>query len=237
MKLLLSLHDVTPAQDPRVHQLWGLCAAHGVRPALLVVPNWHGEWPLGRHPRFVGWLRDCAGQGAEIFLHGERHDEAGLPRRFRHTLRAWGRTAREGEFLTLDEPAARERIERGVALLRGLGLDPVGFVPPAWLAGAATARAAAACGLAVGEDTGSVHLYDRGLRIASPVLRWSARTPVRAHASAGVAQAFWHLHRRDDLVRLALHPGDLSHPRTARSLREALDRWLVAGTAWRYTAL
>jgi predicted deacetylase len=237
MRLLLSIHDVTPAQAPRVHQLWSLCATHDVRPALLVVPNWHGKWPLDQYPKFVRWLRACAEQGAEIFLHGERHDEAGLPRRWSHALRAWGRTAREAEFLTLGEPAARERIERGAALLRGLRLRPVGFVPPAWLAGEATARAAAACGLALGEDAGSVHLYDRGIRLPSPVLRWSARTALRAHASARVAGAFWHLYRRHALVRLAMHPGDLTHASTERSLTHTLDRWLAARTVWRYTSL
>jgi len=237
MKLLLSIHDVTPAEAPRVHHLWDLCALHRVKPALLVVPNWHGSWPLDRYPRFVHWLRGCADQGAEIFLHGERHDEAGLPRRWPHSLRAWGRTAREAEFITLGEPEARERIERGSTLLRRLGLNPIGFVAPAWLADEATTRAATACGLALGEDARSVHLYDRGLRLPSPVLRWSGRTAARAHASAWVARAFWHLYRRHTLVRLALHPGDLRHASTERSLTQALGRWLAARTVWRYTSL
>ncbi|HEV8578104.1 MAG TPA: polysaccharide deacetylase family protein [Thermoanaerobaculia bacterium] len=236
MKLLVSLHDVSPATASRVQQLWALCEARGVRPALLVVPNWHGEWPLDRYPRFVRWLHSRADQGAEIFVHGERHDEAGLSRRWRHALRAWGRTAREAEFLTLDEPRARERIERGVALLRSSGLDPVGFVAPAWLAGEETARAAAACGLALGEDIRSVHLYRRATRLPSPVVRWSARTAVRAHVSARVA-AFWLRYRRHPLVRLALHPDDLAHARTQRSLTHWLDRWLAARPVWRYASL
>ena len=131
--LLVSIHDVTPAFAPAVGQLWTMCARHSVCPALLVVPNWHGDWPLARHPAFVGLAAGTRAQGADIVLHGERHDETGLPRGPGDALRAWGRTAREGEFLTLDEPAARERIDRGVALLNRLGLPPVGFVPPAWL--------------------------------------------------------------------------------------------------------
>jgi predicted deacetylase len=58
--LLVSIHDVTPALESRVLKLWELCSSHGVVPALLVVPDWHGEWPLQRHPRFVRWLLDRA---------------------------------------------------------------------------------------------------------------------------------------------------------------------------------
>jgi predicted deacetylase len=237
MKLLVSIHDVSPATAPRVQQLWARCAARGIWPALLVVPNWHGEWPLDRYPHFVRWLRRRCEQGAEIFLHGERHDESGLRRRWPQALSAWGRTANEAEFLTLNETQARERIERGAALLRSLGLDPVGFVAPAWLAKEGTARAAAACGLVIGEDERYVFLYRRQTRLASPVVRWSARTAFRAHASALVAGLSWLLYRRHPLVRLALHPGDLSHPSTERSLTRSLDRWLATRPVWRYTSL
>src|SRR5216683_2060563 len=58
--LLVSIHDVTPALAPQVETLWTLCRARGVTPALLVVPNWHGDWPLERYPAFVQWIRSCA---------------------------------------------------------------------------------------------------------------------------------------------------------------------------------
>ena len=158
MSLLVSIHDVTPALAPAAERLWALCAERGVVPALLVVPNWHGEWDLSRHPEFVRWLRERAAAGAEIVLHGERHDEAKLPRTPTDSVRAWGRTDQEGEFLGLGREAARERIERGVALLRMLGLRPVGFIPPAWLAREDGHAAVADAGLAFSED-------ETGLRV------------------------------------------------------------------------
>ena len=57
MSLLVSIHDVTPALAEGVERLWALCAVRALRPALLVVPDWHGAWPLESHPDFVGWLR------------------------------------------------------------------------------------------------------------------------------------------------------------------------------------
>jgi uncharacterized protein len=237
--LLISIHDVTPALDERVRALWAMCLARAVTPALLVVPNWHGTSPLDKSPAFVGWLRDCADAGAEILLHGERHDEVGLPRGWRDHARAWGKTAREGEFLTLDEPAARDRIDRGLALFERLGLRPVGFVPPAWLARASCGRAVAAAGLRYSEDDGAILVHDpRGpRRIPSPVVRWSGRTAVRAYGSAAVSEIRWRMHRGARDVRLAYHPADLDHQATARSGAAALDRWLSDRPVSRYADL
>ena len=237
MKLLVAIHDVTPALAVECRRLWGFCAARGVSPALFVVPNWHGQWPLQSHRSFVEWLQDCMIEGAEVFLHGERHDEFGTIRGWRDHLRAVGRTDHEGEFLTLDERAARERMERGIGLLRDLALDPVGFVAPAWLARESTYTAVGACGLRVSEDSDSVRLHRRGMKIHSPVLRWSARTPTRARMSIALASLRWQWQHDTPLMRIALHPSDLHSGVTARSLKHELARWTDARTVWRYTQL
>ena len=234
MSLLVSIHDVTPAHEQPVRALWKLCRESGATPALLVVPNWHGEWPLDQHPEFVKWIRECALQGAEIFLHGERHDEVGLPRSAFDSLRALGRTAREGEFLTLDELAAAARIERGLALFAQLDLQVIGFVPPAWLAREETFHAVQKCGLKVSEDENGVRVHARNLRLTAPAIRWSGRTPFRARASAMVASWRWQTQRDKPLVRLALHPQDLSNPITAHSVQHETRRWLARGNVIRY---
>jgi predicted deacetylase len=235
--LLVSIHDVTPAHEKNVRKLWELCQRQGVSPALLIVPNWHGEWPLERYPQFVDWIRSQAAQGAELILHGERHDETGLPRGARDAWRAWGSTAGEAEFLTLDEPVAGHRIAQGLSRLQRLGLNPSGFIAPAWLARDASDTAAGALGLAFTEDASSIHLLGSGQRIASPVVRWSSRTLLRAWGSTAVAAARWRLQRDSTWPRLALHPHDLDHPATARSLESALERWCRHRTVGRYTDL
>ena len=238
MKLLISIHDVTPALAPQVASLWSLCRSHGVSPALLVVPNWHGAWPLASHPDYLAWVRARADEGAEVILHGERHDEVGSPRTFAAELRAFGRTNREGEFLTLAREAAAERIGRGLALLRGAALMPVGFIPPAWLMRAATIEACRAHGLAFTEDDRAIHLTaGAGARLPSPVVRWSARTPARAWASVGMAAWRFHWQRGTPLVRIALHPTDLDHPATAASVARELARWVAAGQVVTYDTL
>ena len=235
--LLVSIHDVTPAFESRVLQLWDLCLSHGVTPALFVVPDWHGAWPLEAHSGFLGWIRSRAAQGAELVLHGERHDEFGLQRSRRDSWRAWGNTAGEGEFLTLDAAAARHRLFRALERLRQLGLEPTGFVPPAWLARESTYEVAASAGLRFSEDAGSVILLPSKQRVNSPVVRWSARTSVRARGSVAVADARWLLQRGSAWPRIALHPQDLNHPATAGSLRRTLERWVRRHHPGRYADL
>jgi predicted deacetylase len=232
--LLVSIHDVSPAQASAVAQLWSLCRARGITPALLVVPNWHGAWPLHRHPTFVDWVRERAAEGAEIALHGERHDEVGLPRRRLDQLLAWGKTDGEGEFLTLDATAAAERLGRGLSLLQQLGLHPTGFVPPAWLAREVTHNAAAAAGLSFSEDHHSIRLLHSSRQVRSPVVRWSARTELRARGSVWVARIRTVVQRNSRFARIALHPGDLDHPATARSLVRTLDYWVDGNSPGRY---
>ncbi|MEP6765518.1 MAG: polysaccharide deacetylase family protein [Gemmatimonadaceae bacterium] len=234
MSLLVSIHDVTPAFDESARVLWNLCRDNGATPALLVVPNWHGEWPLVQHPDFVQWIRECALAGAEILLHGERHDEVGLPRTPADSLRAFGRTAREGEFLTLDEASAYARIQRGLHLFHDLAINPIGFVPPAWLAREETFAAVKRCGLGVSEDEDGIRVHARNVRMSAPAIRWSGRTPFRARASALLASWRWQTQRCKPLMRLALHPQDLSSPITAQSVQRETRRWLALGNIIHY---
>jgi predicted deacetylase len=235
--LLLSIHDVTPALAAEVRTLHAMCARIGAEPALLVVPDWHGEWPLERHPRFVEWLASRAAAGAEIVLHGERHDEVGSPRGWSDALRAWGRTAREGEFLTLAAAAAHERIARGRDRLQALGLAPIGFVPPAWLCREATHNVVGALGFRFSEDARGLRIHPSGRRLRAPAVCWSARSALRARGSAVVAEVRWQLQRGAPVVRLALHPGDLRHRAAVRSIERALERWPAEHPIVRYLEL
>ena len=233
MQFLTSIHDVTPALRERVERLWDLCISRGVRPALLVVPNWHGEWPIEEYPTFLDWLRARASEGAEIFLHGERHDERGLVRSWLDHVRAIGSSSVESEFLTLDQDAAGQRIRRGLALLRRLGIEPTGFIAPHYMARDEALAAAAAAGLRVSEDERSIVLLDRGMRLDAPLLPWGGAATARAWVRALQRSQNWRLFSEDPLVRLALHPEDLDGKKAAA----VLDRWSRARTPIRYSEI
>lgn len=237
MKLLVSIHDVTPAYQNEVRALFQMCATRHLSPALLVVPDWHGTWPLEDHPRFVAWVRDRAEHGADVMLHGHRHDEVGLPRSPGASVRAFGRTAGEAEFLTLGTRDAFDRIAQGLDVFRRVGLSPIGFVPPAWLWRSEGRTAVAAAGLRVSEDDSGIDLHHSRTRVTSPVIRWSARSSWRAYASAAVARVRMRTVARDEVVRVALHPRDLAHPATTVSLTTVLDELASAAEPWRYAWL
>ncbi len=236
MTLLVSIHDVAPPNLPAVRRLWLMCRDAGVVPALLVVPDWHGSAPIERDPAFIAWLREAVADGAELLLHGERHDEAGRPRALADSLRAAGKTAREGECLTLEAPELEALVARGLARLRALGFTAHGFVPPAWLMRVDARPGIYAAGIAFTEDEGAIYLAS-GRRITTPALRWSTRTPFRARASLLVAEWRWRTQRRAPVVRIALHPADLNHPGVTRSVQRALERWTRGRAPRSYASL
>jgi len=222
-RLLVAIHDVSPAHAARVGAACDLLARYGVdRYALFVVPDWHGGWPLDRHPEFTARLRTLAADGAEIFLHGFRHDEVGLRRSIVQRVRAFGRTAGEAEFLNLDRDAAAGRIDEGLAVLEREGLTAVGFVPPAWFHGAALSDVLISRGLDLTEDAWTVWSVTRGRRWRAPAVRWSTRATYRALAGAAIARMRRPVDRMRRVVRLAIHPPDVDHPVVARSLERAL---------------
>jgi uncharacterized protein len=235
-RLLVAVHDVTPAHEERLETLYRLLDEFPIHNyALLVVPNWHGAWPLERHPGFTVRLRERAGRGAAILLHGLRHDEVGQPRSFAHWARTVGRTDREGEFASLPPEEVRTRVALGLEILRGAGLDAIGFVPPAWLARPWLARLSRDAGLALTEDARA--LFVDGRRVAAPATCWTTRSAWHRAGSAVVAAARLRLERNRPLVRLALHPHDAEWPRVLDSCRRTLWRLLDQREAIGYQEL
>jgi predicted deacetylase len=62
----VSIHDVSPACSAEVEGALELCHAAGARPALLVVPNFHGQSPLLDDARFCARLRELQASGPEL---------------------------------------------------------------------------------------------------------------------------------------------------------------------------
>jgi predicted deacetylase len=223
-RLLVAIHDVTPAHRDRVMRVLTLLDGLGVRcPALFVVPDWHGEWPLAEHPEFVAELRRRRERGAEVFLHGYRHDEAGHRRTLHDRVRVFGRTAGSAEFMMLDASEAARRMDRGLADLRALGLDPIGFVPPAWLFAPHTRSLMKERNLTLTETFGWVECLEGGSRVFAPALSWSTARRWRSRVTSWLAGARTALESPRGLVRVAIHPPDIDTSTVRESLERALD--------------
>lgn len=227
-RFLLAIHDVTPAHRESLGRIYALLHELDIsRYALLVVPDWHGEFPLERHPAFVEDLLARQAAGAEVFLHGYRHDEAGFSRSFLQRVRVAGRTAASAEFRIAPPEETARRLDQGLALFARLGLKPVGFIPPAWLAGSDLDQQLRQRRLSITEGFWVISHLESGRRRFAPALSWSTARAWRSRLTAGVAGARALLEQPRDLVRVAIHPPDVEAPVVERSLRDALENLLA----------
>ncbi|MEA3012386.1 MAG: uncharacterized protein QOD42_931, partial [Sphingomonadales bacterium] len=112
--LLVSIHDVSPRFAGEIDRLVSLVEAHigGCIFAMLVVPDFWDEAPLASDRAFQRRLRDWAGAGVEMFVHGWFHRDP-APKGFG----AKHMTAGEGEFSALDRAEALRRMTVGRAVV------------------------------------------------------------------------------------------------------------------------
>lgn len=226
MAVHVSIHDVSPAHADAIDLALERCDLAGVKPALLVVPNFHGDWPLDDHADFCAKLQTLQSAGHEIYLHGYFHraDESngsvsGLRRFITQRVASGG----EAEFADISAPDARRRLDDGEAMLRRAGLRIDGFVAPAWVMPRWMHDILAERGYRFTED--HMRVYDPKARKAraSVVLNYASRTPGRLASSV----LYCRVARRARAVlpaRVAIHPGDMRHPLLRHEVDDLL-RW------------
>ncbi len=224
-RAIVSVHDVTPAHEAPLRRILSLLGRHDVgRASLLVVPDYHGGWDLRRHGPFADWLRTLEAAGHEIVLHGYQHADP-TP----ETGTRWQRLIRrhyttEAEFYTLDYADAARRIGAGLRCLQDLGFHPEGFVAPAWLQSEATVRAARDAGLRYFTTLGGFVALREGRRLAARPVCFSSRSLLRARVTAAYGRWRSLASARDEIVRIAVHPGDVGRPGIVAALETALER-------------
>ena len=236
--LRASIHDVGPRSESAFDALHARFGVLGVeRPALLVVPDHWGEAPIVAGTPFATRLRGLSDDGHEIFLHGWYHrdasDHSGVA-----GFKAKHMTAGEGEFLGLDAAEAERRVRAGRALLEDIIGRPVtGFVAPAWLYGAGAHAALKATGMPIAEDHLRVWNPMTGEVLATgPVITWASRTRMRRWSSLAVA-AVARVVPLPKVVRVAVHPGDVTSPALLASISATLAAMLRTHAPGRYADL
>lgn len=196
-----------------------------------MVPDWHARGRIDAAPEFLRAIDARIAHGDEVALHGYFHrDDAPAPRTPGAWLRRRVLTAGEGEFAALDAQTAAARLHAGLDLLRRPGWTIDGFVPPAWLANAATRAALRHSDLRWTSTHTALIALDGGdeRRIAAPCLTASPRSAWRRAASRALLRAGLRLGARAPLVRIGLHPADADHADLLACWREVLGA-LLAG--------
>lgn len=127
----MALHDVEPATFERCALIRDWLEDHGIeRVTLLVIPA-RDLHPLGeRSPEMIAWLHERRRAGDSIAQHGFQHEQlrCGAARAQLGRVRA----RRSAEFVGLDDEETRRAVDAGWRVLKLAGVEPDGFVAPAY---------------------------------------------------------------------------------------------------------
>jgi predicted deacetylase len=219
--VLLVLHDVAPETWPDYQPFVEAVDALGNVPmTLLVVPDFHHRNSLEQHPAFRQTVERRLAAGDEVALHGFYHaDDGPAPRTprewFMRRVYTW-----EGEFYTLAEQQALERISRGAELFQRYHWPLDGFVAPAWLMSEGTRNALRKLPFSYTSDPQHFYRLPSFEKIKAPGLVWSAGSAWRRGFSRVISD--WQLKqwKHAPALRLGLHPVDMRY-------RASRDYWLA----------
>jgi predicted deacetylase len=229
-KIAVALHGIEPATFERCALIRDWLDDHGIdRVTLLVIPA-RDMHPVGeRSPEMVDWLAERRRGGDSIAQHGFRHPgprRSASPRGMLATTQ--GR--RGAEFVGLDGAETRRAVDAGWRVLKLAGIEPDGFVAPAY---AYTAALRQTLKLRFAWWAGLLRLYRAsphpGRSGSEPLTpAWSLATsgPLRRALSPSLIRVGSHF--PTSTLRLDLHPADLQHPRHIMALERVLGR--VAGS-------
>jgi predicted deacetylase len=231
MKMLVSVHDVTPWLPERIEKAERLLASVGIgEVTYLVVPNFHGREPIAHHAPFREWCHRPRPFHVEWFLHGYFHHAlvGGLattrPPGVRERIVARLLTDCEGEFQTLTTVGINDRLAKGrESVEKCVGRPPVGFVAPAWLFNDEPLPALKRSGFRFTEN--HTHVWDipAGVLVPCPAISWSSRTVIRRYGSRIVTRCLARRWGSLPAIRIALHPLDFDSRDLVASIGPAFD--------------
>jgi predicted deacetylase len=225
--IAVSLQDIEPATFERCALIRDWLDDHGIdRVTLLVIPARDLHPLSSRSPEMVRWLDERRRAGDTIAQHGFQHRQLRRGGAAGNLVSLIRRPSREAEFVGLDESETRQAVEAGWRLLKLAGLEPTGFVAPAyaytpalhavladrfrWWAGLLQLHLDAA-----GPGTGRRHAM-------APPCSLSSAGPLRRALSPSLVRAAGMLSGRT--LRLDLHPADVQHTRHMLAVERVLGR-------------
>jgi predicted deacetylase len=233
--LMVSIHDIAPGTAPQTSRWLEALDSRGIPATLLLVPGpWRGP-SLVSDARLAADMLAARDRGHELALHGfyhvATHGSGPLWRRGVAQVMARG----AAEFATLSEGEARARIKAGLEELADVGIDPVGFHPPGWIASPQAVNALRRSGLRYYSTQFGVHSFAGGGG-ATAELRLSAFALSHRPGGAGerlgvrlMTEAARRFARDGRAFRIALHPDDLSRPGLREATLDAIDGALELG--------
>jgi len=223
---------VTPFHLTRLKRLERFLKGFPIpRASYLFVPNYHGLHGAADHPEFIQWCRDKKPWEIGWFLHGcthldERAGQTVVSLSIKEKIKRCLLTGSEGEFAALDRQSMLGKIKRGKDIFARCLPDACleGFVAPAWLYHDGLFPVLREEGLSWTEDHGKIYHLASGKAWAAPVVTWATRSPARKYGSIAYNTLLIRNRRSAPLLRIALHPYDMDHPRTVSHIKNILNQ-------------
>ncbi len=224
--IAVALHDVEPATFERCMEIRTWLDERGVeRVTLLVIPA-RDLHPVGeRSPALVDWLAARRRLGDAIAQHGFQHEQLRRPS-LSHRVSAPARGSRAAEFAGLGDEETRRAVDAGWRLLKLAGIEPDGFVAPAYAYTPALRRAASArfrWWASLLSLHGTAAEPAEGLSIPA-TSRLLATRPRRLLPAWGPRSIRAGALLAGDTLRLDLSPTHLEHPHQLQALERTLAR-------------
>jgi predicted deacetylase len=228
--IAVALHGIEPATFERCALIRDWLDDHGVgRVTLLVIPA-RDLHPVGeRSPEMVSWLGERRRSGDSIAQHGFQHVPLQRGGSARELLaRAHGHRA--GEFIGLDGAETRRAVEAGWRVLKLAGIEPDGFVAPAYAYTSALRHTISLrfrwwAGLLRVHRAPSEHARESErwqIGQVAPAFSFTAAGPFSRAFSPALVRGGALLPGRT--LRVDLHPADLQHARHMMALEWVLKR-------------
>jgi predicted deacetylase len=237
--IAVALHGIEPATFERCALIREWLDDHGVdRVTLLVIPA-RDLHPVGeRSPEMVQWLSGRRSRGDSIAQHGFQHVPLRHGTSTGHML---GRPhpRRRGEFTGLDSDETRRAVSAGWRVLKLAGIEPDGFVAPAYayttaLRETLTLRFRWWAGL-LRLHTAPAHVASNSREPLTPAWSLATNGALCRALSPPLVRAGSLLPTRT--LRLDLHPADLQNARHMMALEWVLGRAGSRRTAITYQEL
>lgn len=226
--LIVSLHDLHPGSLFRIQEQVYFLKNLGVNTcSILCIPHYHHHLKLEEDSPTMKWLGKQASLGNDLVLHGYYHDRADHTSGSFFYTRLY--TANEAEFLDLSDTQVRERLETGSALWKKESWPLHGFIAPAWLMPAAQNNLLQQMGFLYTTRLKGIDLLTRKTYIPSQSLCYSTRARWRKVTSLGWNR---YLSRRllsQNIIRLSLHPNDLTFPAIRKQITSIIQMTLASG--------
>jgi predicted deacetylase len=247
--IAVALHGIEPATFERCALIRDWLDDHGVdRVTLLVIPA-RDLHPVGeRCPEMVRWLGERRLAGDSLAQHGFQHVRP-RPGSSRQLL-TLAQGHRSGEFVGLDDEETRRAVHAGWRVLKLAGVEPDGFVAPAyaytpalretlsdrfrWWAGLLRVHRTDRDGR---EDGAADGAGDRRVEAGPLAPAWSlaAAGPISRALSPPLVRLGALL--PTSTLRVDVHPADLQFPRHMLALESVLGRVGTRRTAVTYREL